>query len=89
VFQYIPYIARALLKPYLLHTLQIDMLNHLQQWIFHFMKTHQQLAKYKVICFSVSAYHKLTPKTKSYEEVSQWNGKEMKEMCWYLLEVVT
>jgi hypothetical protein len=35
------------------------------------------------------AYHNLTSKTKSYEEVSQWNGKEMKEMNWYLLEVVT
>jgi len=30
-----------------------------------------------------------TPKNKSYEEVSQWNGKEMKEMSRYLLRVVT
>jgi len=37
----------------------------------------------------VPAYHNLTPKTKSYEEVSQWNGKEMKEMSRYLLGVVT
>jgi len=28
-------------------------------------------------------------KTKSCEEVSQWNEKEMKEMSWYLLGVVT
>jgi len=35
------------------------------------------------------AYHDLTPKYMSYEEVSQWNGKEMKEMSQYLLEVVT
>jgi hypothetical protein len=28
-------------------------------------------------------------KTKSYEEVSQWNGREMKEMSRYLLGVVT
>jgi len=35
------------------------------------------------------AYHDLTPKNKSYEEVSQWNGKEMKEMSQYLLGVVT
>jgi len=30
-----------------------------------------------------------TPKNKSNEEVSQWNGKEMKELSWYLLGVVT
>jgi hypothetical protein len=37
----------------------------------------------------VPAYHDLTPKTKSYAEVSQWNGTEMKEMSQYLLGVVT
>jgi len=37
----------------------------------------------------VPAYHDLTPKNKSYEEVSQWNGKEMKEMTRYLQGVVT
>jgi hypothetical protein len=37
----------------------------------------------------VPAYHNLTPKNKSYEEVSQWNGKEMKEMSLYLLGVVS
>jgi hypothetical protein len=37
----------------------------------------------------MSAYHNLTPKSKSYEDVSQWNGKEMKEMGWYMLGVVS
>jgi hypothetical protein len=35
------------------------------------------------------AYHDFTPKHQLYEEVSQWNGKEMKKMSRYLLEVVT
>jgi hypothetical protein len=65
------------------------MLNHLQKWIFHFMKTHERLDKYNAIWLSEHAYHDLTPKTKSYEEVSQWNGKEMKEKNGYLLGVVT
>jgi len=76
-------------KPDLLHTMQIDMLDHLQKWIFHFMKTHERLDKYNAIWLSVPAYHDLTPKNKSYEEVSQWNGKEMKEMSRNLLGVVT
>jgi len=89
VFQHIPCIMSDLPKPDLLHTMQIGMLDHLQKWIFHFMKTHERLDKYNAIWLSVPAYHDLTPKTKSYEEVSQWNGKEMKEMSRYLLGVVT
>ena len=65
------------------------MLDHLQKWIFHFMKTHERLDKYNAIWLSVSAYHDLTPKNKSHEEVSEWNGKEMKEMSRYLFGVVT
>jgi hypothetical protein len=65
------------------------MLDHLQKWIFHFMKTHERLDMYSAIWLSVPAYYDLTPKNKSYEEVSQWNGKEMKEMSRYLLGVVT
>jgi len=65
------------------------MRDHLQKWIFHFMKMHEWLDMYNAIWLSVLAYHDLTPKNKSYEEVSQWNGKEMKEMSLYLLGVVT
>jgi len=89
VFRRIPCIVSDLPKPDLLHTMQIGMLDHLQKWIVHFMKTHERLDKYNAIWLSVPAYHDLTPKHKSYEEVSQWNGKEMKEMSQYLLGVVT
>ena len=76
-------------KADLLHTMQIGMLDHLAQWIIHFMKTHKRLNKYNAMLLSVPAYHDLTPKTNSYGEVSQWNGKEMKEMSRYVLGVVT
>ena len=65
------------------------MLDHLQKWIFHVMKMHERLDKYNAIWISVPAYHDLTPKNETYKEVSQWNGKEMKEMSQYLLGVVT
>ena len=90
VFRHIPCIVSDLPKPdLLLHTMQIGMLDHLQKWIFNFMKTHEQLNKYNAIWLSVPAYHDLTPKNKSYEEVSQLNGKEMEEMSQYLVGVVT
>jgi len=69
--------------------MQIGILDQHQKSIFHFMKTHERLNKYNAILLSVPASHDLTPKTKSYEEVSRWNGKEMKEMGRYLLGVVT
>jgi hypothetical protein len=65
------------------------MFDHLQKWIFHFMKMHERLDKYDAIWLSVTADHNLPRKTNSYEEVSQLYGKEMKEMSWYLLGVVT
>jgi len=70
VFRHIPCIVSDLPKPDLLHTMQIGMLDHLQKWIFHFMKTHKRLDKYNAIWLSVPVYHDLTPKNKSYEDVS-------------------
>jgi hypothetical protein len=66
-----------LLRPDLLHAMPIGILDHMQKWIFHFMKTHERLNKHNVIWLSVSAYHDLTPKTELHEEASQWSGKEM------------
>jgi len=45
MFLHIPCMVSDLLKPDLLHTMQISMLDHLQKWIFHFMKTHKWLDK--------------------------------------------
>jgi hypothetical protein len=88
-FRHISCIVSDFPKPDLLHTMQIGMLEHLQMWISRFMKTHELLGKYNAIWSSVPAYHDLNPKKKSYEKVSHWNGQEMKEMCQYLLGVVT
>jgi hypothetical protein len=89
VFSHIPWIVSDIPHPDILHTMQIVMLDHLLKWIFHFIKTHERLDKYNAIWLSVPAYHDLTPKNKTFEEVSQWDGKEMKEMSRALLGVVT
>ena len=89
MFRHIPCIVSDLPKPDLLHTMQIGMLGRLQNWIFHLMKMHERLDKHNPIWLSEPAFHDLTPTNKSYEEVSQWNGKDMKEMSRYLLGVVT
>jgi len=60
--------------------MQIGMLDHHLKWIFHSMKTQECLDNYNDIWLSVPAYHDLTPKNESYEDVSQCNWKEMREM---------
>jgi hypothetical protein len=62
VSRHIPFIVSDLLKPDLLHTMQIGMRDDLQKWIFHFLKTHERLDMYNAIWLSVPAYHDLTPK---------------------------
>jgi len=89
LFQHIPWIVSDHLKPNLLHSMQRGLPDHPKKSISHCMKTHKRIDKYNPIWVSVPAYHNLTPKAKSNEEVSQRNGKEMKEMSRYLLGVVT
>ena len=76
-------------KPNLLHTMQIGMLDHHQKWIFLFMKMYDRLDKYNATWLSVPAYHDLTPKKKSYGNVSQWNGNVIQEVSQYLHGVQT
>jgi hypothetical protein len=45
VFRHIPGNVSDLPKPDPLHTMQIGMLDHRQQWIFHITKTHERLDK--------------------------------------------
>jgi hypothetical protein len=80
LIRHIPCIVSDLAQPDLLHTMQIGMLDHTKKWMSHFMTTHKRLNKYNAIWLSVPVYHDLTPKDKSYEEVSQWIGQEIKEM---------
>jgi len=89
VFEHSLWVVSDLLNPDHIYTMQITMLYHLQKWIFHLKKTHQQLYKYNAMMFSIPAYHDFTPKYKLYKEVSQGNEKKMKEMSQFLDGVVT
>jgi len=82
---YIPCIVSDLPKANLPHTMQIGMHDDLPRWIFHLVKTRKWLDQYTAVWLSVPADHDLTPKNKSYEEVSQRNGEEMEQMSWNLL----
>jgi hypothetical protein len=89
VFRQTPFMASDLRMLDHFHKMQICMLDHLQKWIFNFIKMHKRLNKYNAIGLSVPAYHDLSPKYQLYADDSQWNRKDMKEMSGNLLEVVT
>jgi hypothetical protein len=61
------------------------MIDHFQKWIQHSMRTHEWQDKDHPIWLSVPAYGNRSPKTKLYEEISHWNGKEMKQMSRYMV----
>jgi hypothetical protein len=89
LFRYNPGIMSRFPRPNLLDAMHIGLLDHLPKWIFCFMKTHKWLDQYIAIWLSVPAYLNPTPKNKSYEVVSQWNDKKMKEISQYLVGVGT
>jgi len=89
MFQHIPCNVSDLPNHDPLHTIQMGSLFHLQEWIFHFMTMRERLNKYNAIWLSVPAYHNLTPKNQWYVVLSQWTGKEMKEISQCPLGVVT
>jgi len=64
------------------------MLDHLEKCIFNIIKMHQWLDKYSEICLYMRDDYNLTSQNKSYEDVCQWNGEELKKMSRYLLGVV-
>jgi hypothetical protein len=76
-------------KPDLLHTMQLRMLKHLLGWLQQLMKMFKQLSKYNMLWLSVLAYLTMMKPKKSYEEVSQWTGNELRTMSRYLLAVIT
>jgi hypothetical protein len=74
-------------KPDLLHTMQIGMLKHLLGWLQDFLKYHKRLERFNNIWLSVPAYLDMSKPRCAYEEVSRWNGGEIKTMTRFLVGV--
>ena len=74
-------------KPDLLHTMQIGMLKHLLGWLQDFLKHHKRLELFNNIWLSVPAYLDMSKPRCAYEEVSRWNGGEIKTMTRFLVGV--
>ena len=80
-------VTSLLPKPDLLHTMQIGMLKHLLGWLQEFLKKHKRLELFNDIWLSVPAYLDMSKTRCAYEEVSRWNGGEIKTMTRFLMGV--
>jgi len=74
-----------LLKPDLLHTIQVGILKHLLLWIMSFLKLHHWLALFNSLWMAIPPYLSMTQPKKSFEEIVQWTGGEYKKMSRFLV----
>ena len=87
ILWYLESVTSDLPKPDLLHTMQIGMLKHLLGWLQDFLKQHKRLEQFNDIWLSVPAYLDMSKPRCAYEEVSRWNGGEIKTMTRFLVAV--
>jgi len=75
-------------KPNLLHTMQLGMLKHLLGWLSVFLKQHNRFEAFNNIWLSVPVYLDMAQPWRTYEEVSSWQGKEIKTMSCFLVAIL-
>ncbi len=88
ILHYLDCVTSDLPKADLLHTMQIGMLKHLLDWLFEFLKLHKRLERFNSLWLSVPAYLDMSKPRRAYEEVSRWNGGEIKNMTRFLVAVL-
>jgi hypothetical protein len=76
-------------KPDLLHTVYLGILKHLMEWVQDFLKKHDRLDDFDKAWSSMGAYPGFTVPKKAYRQVSQWQGKEMRNLGRIVLAAFT
>ena len=74
-------------KPDILHNIYLRLFKHLMQWIEDFVKKHDWQELFDDIWESLPQYPGFFLPKKSYREVTQWQGKEMRNLGCCILEV--
>jgi len=76
-------------KPDLLHTVYLGILKHLMEWVQDFLKKYNRLDIFDEVWSSMGAYPGFTVPNKAYRQVSQWQGKEMRNLGRIVLAAFT
>ena len=69
-----------LFKPDILHNIYLGLFKHLMQWIEDFLKKHGRQELFDEIWKSLPPYPGFFVPKKAYREVTQWQGKEMRNL---------
>ena len=73
-------------KPDILHVVYLGIFEtHLMKWIVGFLKKYKQLQTFDTIWKSLAAYPSYSALNKEYSRVSQWTGKEMRNLVQVIL----
>jgi len=80
--------APGLHKPELLHTVYLGLFKHLMDWISGFLKKHARLQAFDDTWKALPPYPGFFVPKKGYREVTQWQGKEMRNLGRCLLGVL-
>lgn len=80
--------APDLHQPDLLHTVYLGLFKHMMEWVQGFLKKHDRLQAFDDAWKSLPPYPGFFVPKKAYREVTQWQGKEMRNLGRCLLAVL-
>ena len=78
-----------LIKPHTLHTLYLGILTRLMKWVRDFLNHVGRLTIFDYLWSRLPPFPGFTRPTKAYRSVSQWTGKEMRNLLRVILGVFT
>ena len=64
----------------MLHTVYLGLFKHLMDWIQGFLKKHGRLEAFDEVWKALPPYPGFLVPKKAYREVTQWQGKEMRNL---------
>jgi hypothetical protein len=74
--------------PDLLHNIYLGLFKHLMEWIGDFLKKHTREEMFDQVWKSLPTYPGFFVPKKAYREVTQWQGKEMRNLARCILGVL-
>jgi len=80
--------ASDLYKPDMLHTMYLGLFKHMMDWIEGFLKKHGRLQAFDDVWKALPPYPRFLVPKKAYHEVTQWQGKEMRNLGRCILGVL-
>jgi len=90
VFHKLPQVsALDLHKPHMIHTDYLDLFTHMKDWITGFPKKHVRQEVFDDAWKALPLYPGFYVPKKAYREVTQWQGKEIRNLGHCLLGVLT